>query len=63
MSDPDLLTERFGQHIAGVLNCFDRLVLFGTYKPISYPQAMDWQAYSAGVKRIDYEKKFANTGG
>lgn len=60
MKDPDLLTERFGQHIAGVLNCFDRLVLFGTYKPISYPQAMDWQAYSAGVKRIDYEKKFAN---
>ena len=60
MKSTEILTERFGANIAGVLNCFDRLVLFGTYKPIAYPEAMDWQVYAAGVKRIEYEKKFAN---
>lgn len=60
MKNPKLLTKRFERNIAGVLNCFDRLVLFGTYKPICYPQAMSWQLHAAGVRLIDYEKRFAN---
>jgi hypothetical protein len=60
MKNPELLTKRFEKNIAGVLNCFDRLVLFGTYQPICYPQAMSWQVHAAGVKLIDYEKRFAN---
>jgi len=60
MKTPDLLTERYSRNIAGVLNCFDRLVLFGTYRPICYPEAMSWQLHSAGIQMIDYEKKFAN---
>ena len=43
-----------------MLNCFDRLVLFGTYQPLCYPQAMSWQVHAAEVKLIDYEKRFAN---
>ena len=60
MKNPELLTKRFEKNIAGTLNCFDRLVLFGTYLPICYPQAMSWQVHAAGVKLIDYEKRFAN---
>lgn len=60
MNTQELLTERFGKNIAGVLNCFDRLVLFGTYRPICYPKAMEWEIHTAGIQRIDYEKCFAN---
>ncbi|HIC85413.1 MAG TPA: hypothetical protein EYP06_03835 [Desulfobacterales bacterium] len=60
MKNPELLTKRFEKNIAGVLKCFDRLVLFGTYQPICYPQAMSWQLHEAGVKLIDYEKRFAD---
>ena len=60
MKNSELLTKRFEKNIAGTLNCFDRLVLFGTYQPICYPQAMSWQLHEAGIQLIDYEKKFAN---
>ena len=60
MKNSELLTKRFEKNIAGVLNCFDRLVLFGTYQPICYPKAMSWQLHEAGIQLIDYEKKFAN---
>ena len=61
MKNPDLLTERFGQNIAGVLGCFDRIVIFGTYKPICHPAAMGYQLFCAGHRLLDYEKTFANT--
>ena len=60
MKNPELLTKRFEKNIAGTLNCFDRLVLFGTYQPICYPKAMSWQLHEAGVQLIGYEKQFAN---
>ena len=60
MKNPELLTKRFEKNIAGVLNCFDRLVFFGTYQPISYPKTMSWQLHEAGTQLIDYEKIFAN---
>ena len=60
MKNPELITQRFEKNIAGVLNCFDRLVLFGTYQPICYPKAMSWQLHEAGIQLIDYEKQFAN---
>lgn len=60
MNSPELLTERFERNIAGVLSCFDRLVLFGTYRAICYPKAMSWQIHEAGIQLIDYEKVFAN---
>ncbi len=60
MKNSELLTKRFEKNISGVLSCFDRLVLFGTYQPICYPNAMSWQLHTAGIKLIDYEKRFAN---
>ena len=60
MKNPELLTKRFEKNISGVLSCFDRLVLFGTYQPICYPKAMSWQLRTAGVKLVNYEKQFAN---
>jgi len=60
MKNPELLTQRFEKNISGVLSCFDRLVLFGTYQPICYPNAMSWQVHTAGIKLVDYEKRFAN---
>jgi len=60
MKTPDLLTQRFEQNIHGTIGCFDRLVFYGTYKPIQYPKAMGYHIYSEGIKLIDYEKKFAN---
>ncbi|MDP7626108.1 MAG: hypothetical protein QF493_14335 [Rhodospirillales bacterium] len=60
MKNPELLAKRFEKNISGVLSCFDRLVLFGTYQPICYPKAMSWQVLTAGLKLIDYEKRFAN---
>lgn len=35
------LTERYAKQIKGVLHCFDRLVLSGTYKAIGWPGAME----------------------
>ncbi len=36
----ELLTERFEEDINGILSCFDRLVLFGTFHPIGYPDRL-----------------------
>ena len=60
MKNSEPLTKRFEKNIAGVLNCFDRLVLFGTYQPICYPKAMSWQLHEAGIQLIDYENQFVN---
>ena len=59
MKNPELITGRFKRNIAGVLNCFDRLVFSGTYKPIFYPQAMSWHIHEARIRLVDYEMKFA----
>jgi hypothetical protein len=50
-------TDRFGRNIAGTLNCFDRIVLFGTFKPICHPKAMGFELFEAGFRLLDYEKK------
>ncbi len=60
MKTPDLLTERFERNSSGVIGCFDRVILYGTYRPIQYLKAMGYHLYSEGVKLIDYEKQFAN---
>lgn len=56
-----LLTERFAKDIKGVLQCFDRVVLFGTYKAIGWPGAMGQHLHARGVRLLDYEKTYANT--
>ncbi len=54
------MTERFERNISGSIGCFDRLIFYGTYRPIQYPKAMGYHIYSEGIKLLDYEKEFAN---
>lgn len=56
----DLLTERFGKDIKGVISSYDRLVVFGSFDKICYPKAMEGYLLSAGVRLVDYQKHFAN---
>jgi len=60
MSASDL-TERYAKQIKGVLHCFDRLVLFGTYKAIGWPGAMGRHLHEHGVRLLEYQKGYANT--
>jgi len=55
------LTERFGKDIKGVIECFDRVVLFGTYKTIGWPGAMDQHLWGQQIRLLDYAKTYANT--
>jgi hypothetical protein len=55
-----LLTERYAREIKGVLHCFDRLVLFGTYKAIGWPGAIGQHLHTRGVKLLEYQKDYAN---
>ena len=56
MKNSELITKRFKRNITGALNCFDRMVLFETWKTICYPQAMSWHIHKAGIRLVDYEK-------
>jgi hypothetical protein len=49
MSTP-LLTERFAKDIKGTIECFDRIVLFGTYGSVAYPAEMESLLHQRGVK-------------
>jgi hypothetical protein len=59
MSAP-LLTERFAKEIKGVIECFDRILLTGTYGAVSYPGAMEALLRQRGIQLIDYTKTYAN---
>lgn len=50
------LLGRYRSNIKGVISCFDRLVLFGTYATIGYPQAMSKNLHHHGVKLLDYQR-------
>lgn len=49
----ELLTDRFGGDIKGVISCFDRLVLFGSFEKICYPKAME--TYLRGMSNRSLE--------
>src|SRR5215211_1030866 len=51
-----LLTERYGDQIAGVLSCFDRVVITGTLPEICYAQAMSKHLTEQGVRLFDYTR-------
>ncbi len=60
MEDLPELHERYEKNIQGQLSCFDRIILFGTFGNIAYPDVMAWQLKQADCKLIDYTKGFAN---
>lgn len=60
-NNKDSLLTRYQEDIDGVISCFDRIVLFGTFRSIGHPEAMSWQLHESKVKLLEYEKNFANS--
>ena len=51
-----LLTERYAPQIAGVLCCWDRILLFGTLPKICYAEGMTSYLYERKIRIFDYAK-------
>ena len=51
-----LLTERYADQIAGVLGCWDRVLIFGTLPKICYAEGMTSYLYEKHVRIFDYPK-------
>jgi len=54
------LTERYEDRIAGVLSCYDRMVITGTVPVICYAEGMTRFLYANGIRIFDYPQ-FAQT--
>jgi hypothetical protein len=54
------ISQRYAAEIAGELSCFDRVVLFGTFKAIGWPEAMAQYLHSEGIGLLEYGKTHAN---
>src|ERR1700677_4356184 len=54
------LTERYDDRIAGVLPCYDRVVITGTIRVICYAEGMTRFLYAKGIRMFDYPQ-FAMT--
>src|SRR5580692_329620 len=52
----ELLTERHAAQIAGVLGCFDRMLIFGTLPKICFAGGMTSFLYERKIRIFDYPK-------
>src|SRR5713226_8945241 len=52
--DTSLLTEKYSNRLDGVLNCFDRLVMFGSLDPFCYAKGMTNYLYTHQIRIFDY---------
>jgi hypothetical protein len=52
----ELLTERHASQIAGVLGCYDRILIFGTLPGICYAGGMTSLLYARQIRIFDYPK-------
>ena len=50
------IIQRHARNIKGVIECFDRVVLFGTYKSIGWTGAMEEHLWSKGITFMDFNK-------
>src|SRR5215467_9628389 len=48
------LTERYKEQIAGVLSCYDRVVITGTLPGICYADGMTRFLHANGIRIFDY---------
>jgi hypothetical protein len=53
---PTLLTERHEEQIAGVLSCWDRMLVFGTLPKICYAEGMTSYLHANQVRIFDYPR-------
>ncbi len=51
-----LLTERYAAQIAGVLSCFDRIVITGTLPGVCYAVGMATYLHAHGIRVFDYPR-------
>ncbi len=54
------LVERYASDIKGVIECFDRVVLFGTYKAIGWTGAMEQHLRGHGISFMEFNQRYAN---
>ena len=54
------LVERYDDRIAGVLSCYDRVVVTGTLPTVCYAEGMTRFLYANQVRIFDYSE-FAST--
>ena len=54
------LTERYDDRIAGVLSCYDRVVITGTLPTVCYAEGMTRYLNANGIRIFDYPE-FAKT--
>lgn len=52
----ELLTERLKDQIAGVLSCWDRMLVLGTLPKICYAEGMTAYLYAKQIRIFDYPK-------
>jgi len=52
----ELLTERYQSQIAGVLSCYDRIIIQGTLPKWCYAQGMTDYFYEHQIRIFDYPK-------
>ena len=48
------LVERYGDRIAGVLSCYDRVVVTGTLPTVCYAEGMTRVLYANQIRIFDY---------
>jgi hypothetical protein len=51
-----LLTERYAEQIAGVVSCYDRIVIMGTLPGVCYAEGMAAWLRSHGLRLFDYPR-------
>ena len=52
----DLFLPRQADKVAGVLSCWDRVVITGTISGICFAQGMTWFLNANGIRVFDYPK-------
>jgi DNA-binding transcriptional ArsR family regulator len=48
------LTERYREHLAGVLSCYDRILITGTLPGVCFAGGMTHLLYAKGIRIFDY---------
>ncbi len=51
-----LLTERYAEQIAGVVSCYDRIVIMGTLPGVCYAEGMATYLRTRGIRLFDYPR-------
>jgi hypothetical protein len=52
----ELLSERYGNELDGVLSCYDRIVITGSLQSFCYAQGMTHYLYQQGIRIFEYAK-------